>query len=290
VDPSGGWNMVWKNAAPDDLVAVVFPFPRSSETPYMRILLLSSVIAIAIIVAGCAAGVGGGQVGPYFGFNGPPVATPDEPGVQTNISYTFSITNLADFNIENIQWLVYADGNTGDVVANGTINFLDSGSSTNVTTTIFWPVNPGTHDLTVVIDPNNDLGETDTAQNYATTSVTWADLDLQFSGTPTAVQTTATTDPLTISFDIDNVDTSGNGTAVSSVSYEILEGGTILATGTAGPINANTTLAVDVDLPAASIGDHTYTIIFNYDDGIIEQDVDNDSATVDFTVLPSGTT
>jgi hypothetical protein len=255
----------------------------------MRVISFSSLCLTILILCGC--GNGGGQVGPYFAYNGPPQTTPLQPGETTPIDLTFSIVNLSNVEFVNLPWLIYADGNPNDVIASGTISEIDAGANANVTVGLSAPVNPGAHQLTVVIDPDNNLGETDVSQNYIDVIVTWANLDLLISGTPTVAQTGLTgTDPLTVTFDIENLDTSGNEEDVNSVSYEIMEGTTVLTTGTAGPIDFNTTLPVSVTLPAASIGEHVYTIIINYDDAVIEQDVDNDSTEVDFTVQPSGTT
>jgi PKD repeat protein len=111
-------------------------------------------------------------------------ASDTEPVEGERVNLTVNVTNAGNLNATGVEAAFYADGFQFDskllsVPANGTN-----------TTASSWVAAPGRHRLSVVLDPGNELGDTDRSNNTADITVTVNDRPRAvLSATPLTVLT-----------------------------------------------------------------------------------------------------
>ena len=253
--------------------------------PMRSLSSLSSMLLVLSLLTGCYTNPHPTD-GPVLQYATQLTSSDLTPGLNDGVTLSFSIQSLAESAINNVPWIIFLDGDLNAVVASGTIGSIPGGGITPlISSAVPAPAGGGTHIYTADIDPSNLLLQRDTASNFSSLTLTFADFDLSIDVPPSLTHANpTTTTPITVSFSILNTDTSGNGTTAVNVGYQVLEGLTILASGTVTSIAANASVGVDAVIPAATAGLHEYTVVINPGDVILEQDYTNDSMSVDVTI------
>jgi hypothetical protein len=248
--------------------------------PVLPVLLLA-----LSLLAGCYSNPQKSD-GPLYQYDLVLTSSDTQPGTADSVTLSFSLMNFTDTTFTNLPWEIYLDGDLSDIVASGTIASLPgNGVSALVSAVVSAPSGGGTHTFTAYVDPGNTLNQRTTASNVSALILTFADFNLTFSVPPSASPADpTTTTPITISFSVENVDTSGNMATATNVGYQILEGVTVLASGTIPSIPFNTSVGVAAQLPLATSGLHDYTVVINPGNVILEQDYLDDTMSIEVTI------
>ncbi len=262
----------------------------------MRSSAVLSVLLLALVlIAGCYHNKVKSN-GPAFAFDGTTTASqsptsaisvsPPEPGALDPVTLSFNLVNYTGGTLPALSWQVRLDAIDGPVVATGTVPPIGPfATSAVLSSVVAAPAGGGTHAFFIYVDPGNVLNQRTVASNIEGVSITFADFDLSFAAYPSVSPASpTTTTPLTISFSVLNLDTSGNLTTATGVGYQVLENGLPIASGAIPSILANGSVGVAALIPAPAAGLHEYTVVINPGELIPEQDDTNNSFSVSAAV------
>ncbi|UCH89181.1 MAG: PKD domain-containing protein [Thermoplasmata archaeon] len=92
-------------------------------------------------------------------------ASNTKPNEDDLVNITVNVTNSGNLNAANLEVAFYADGKK---FASNRITVPSSGSNS---TSVYWQAADGSHDISVVLDPNNEIIESDETNNEASITV-----------------------------------------------------------------------------------------------------------------------
>lgn len=212
------------------------------------------------------------------------MALPALPGTTTPATVSFGIFNTDLLPMGPVEWQATMDGDPTPI-ASGTIPSLTRQQWASASFTTL--PSPGVlHTYTVTLDPNNLISDDrDRNDNSAAIGLVFADANLSFATIPALTPAAPTIqDAPILTATVLNTDTSGALATLNGVQVLVREDATDLASTTIPSIAAGATGTAAIQLPAATAGSHTYTIIIDPANALILRNRVPTSTTVTVTV------
>lgn len=264
--------------------------PRS-----LPLALLAPVVVLACLLSGCGETTPTQQ--PDFAFAVAPTASKPQPGTTDTEILSFSVVNNYFQDFSGMPYTV-TDSVAG-LIFTGTVASFGPGAVVPLTVTIPPPAAPGPHTYTVMLDPQNQVAESDELNNVATVNLVYANGDLFFSSTSATVTPANPTDAdanLQLTFGVTYSASSLSAGTISNLPFTVAKDGVVIFTGTLPALTPNSQTFVPVILPPDSAGTYIYTVTIDPGSpanpgGLLpETDETNNSQNTTVTVLPSGIT
>jgi subtilase family serine protease len=208
--------------------------------------------------------------------------SPANPSTTQGVTVSATVTNSGSTTAGNVVWQLKVDG---ALIAIGTIPSLAPNDSGSVSAANLGPYSAGSHVAELVVDPQNAIAESNEANNSANQAFVVTGLPDLVAG-PVSVNPAAPTDqqPVSVSATITNSGT----TAANDVTWLLYVDATVVASGTVPSLAAGGSVPVSApNVPPAALGLHLASLIIDTDNAINEEDEQNNSSAVPFTVGPT---
>jgi subtilase family serine protease/pimeloyl-ACP methyl ester carboxylesterase len=202
---------------------------------------------------------------------------PSSPTATQPVTLTASVSNIGNTAATGVTWQLKVDG---AVIGSGTIATVASSATVPVSATTPAGVAPGSHTAQLLVDPSNQISETNEANNASTASFSvspepLANLvaDAVLSVSPT---TPTTADQLTIRASVRNA----GGRTAPTFSWRLSVDSDIVRSGTAPALPVGEVFSLTIEgLGPLAAGRRTLLLGVDYDNRVPESDENDNSAT-----------
>lgn len=208
------------------------------------------------------------------------VWNPTSPSVGSSTTITVTINNQGAGNALGTYVYYYIDGSKVDY---DSINSLSSGGS--ATSTFSWIVQPGSHSIKAVIDPENKVTESDESNNEKTVDFTGTPSDLTVSDIVWNPTNPPVGSSATFTVSIKN---QGSGDALGTYVYYFIDGSKIDYDSINSLSSGGSTTSTFSWI--VKPGNHSIKAIIDPENKISESNEGNNENTVNFIGIPSDLT